>query len=75
MHMIFGGFLFWLLLLFVILWAVRGTRGCYAGGHPYWRHYYHDHAHGEDAIEIARKRYARGEITKEEFEQLKQDLR
>jgi putative membrane protein len=27
-----------------------------------------------DAIEIAKRRYARGEITKEQFDQLKKDL-
>jgi len=27
-----------------------------------------------DALEIAKRRYARGEITKEQFEQLKKDL-
>lgn len=30
---------------------------------------------GEDAQEIAKRRYAKGEITKEEFEQLKKDLK
>lgn len=28
----------------------------------------------QDALEIAKQRYARGEISKEEFEQLKRDL-
>jgi len=28
----------------------------------------------EDPLEIARKRYARGEITKEQYEELKKDL-
>jgi putative membrane protein len=30
--------------------------------------------HTEDAVEIARRRYARGEISREEFERLRQDL-
>jgi uncharacterized membrane protein len=32
------------------------------------------HGHEPDALEIAKRRYARGEITKEQFEQLKKDL-
>ncbi|MBC7253806.1 MAG: SHOCT domain-containing protein [Actinobacteria bacterium] len=30
---------------------------------------------GETALEIAKRRYAAGEITREEFERIKQDLR
>jgi len=29
---------------------------------------------GENAVDILKKRYARGEITKEEFESMKKDL-
>ena len=29
---------------------------------------------GDSALEIARRRYARGEITREEFEQVRRDL-
>lgn len=32
------------------------------------------YGHEPDALEIAKRRYARGEITKEQFEQLKKDL-
>lgn len=34
-----------------------------------------DDPSGPGALEIARQRYARGEISREEFEQLRQDLR
>ena len=30
---------------------------------------------GEDALEIAKKRYAKGDITKTEFEQIKKDIK
>jgi putative membrane protein len=62
------GVVFWALgiaaVVLLILSLVRRTtgfrRGWY-GGEP-------------DALEIARRRYARGEITKEQFEQMKKDL-
>lgn len=69
-----GGFLF-MLLLFVaaallVVWLVRAliSRGRDSrptpGATP----------EKEDAVEVARNRYARGEISKEEFEQIKKDL-
>jgi putative membrane protein len=50
-------------IVFLIRWLVLSTR---AEGHK---------AHHEDsALEILKKRYARGEIDKEEFEEKKKDL-
>ncbi|HYY48490.1 MAG TPA: SHOCT domain-containing protein [Thermoplasmata archaeon] len=62
------GWIFFL-LFFLFFWGFRwwgwGGWGWY--GRPYWR--YHDDAH-----EILRARYARGEITKDQFDQMMRDL-
>ncbi|MBI4187235.1 MAG: SHOCT domain-containing protein [Chloroflexi bacterium] len=58
--------LFWGGLIVLIVWAVkrmteRGSPGIGGG-------------ESRRALDIARERYARGEISREEFEQLKKDL-
>jgi putative membrane protein len=61
--MMFFGLIFWGGIIALIIWAVnRMTR--------------HEHSQGEKPtpLEIARERYARGEITKEQYEQFKKDL-
>jgi putative membrane protein len=62
------GVVFWALgiavVVLLILALVRRSSGYRSGWHG-----------GEpDALEIAKRRYARGEITKEQFEQMKKDL-
>lgn len=71
----FGGFfmiLFWGILIWVILALVRGNGfggGCCGRGHV------HGHGGGkDDAMDILKQRYAKGEITKEQFEEMKKDL-
>ncbi len=66
-HWMYGGFMwiFWILvvvgLVFLIKWLVQqGTSG--------------ESKHIETPLEILKKRYARGEIDKQEFEQKKKDL-
>lgn len=56
--------LFWGGLIILVVWAIlRLTRN------------HKTQAPGkQDALAIARERYARGEITREQFEQLKKDL-
>ena len=64
--MVFGGFwmlIFWGAIIALIVWGVRRlTR------------------HGETStekgnpLEIAKERYAKGEITKKEYEQIKKDI-
>ncbi len=62
------GWLFWIVILAVIIWAVirlvnaNQNREVYPG------------SKGEDALEVLKKRYAKGEISREEFERMKRDL-
>lgn len=63
---IFGGIgmlLFWALVILGIIWLVRAVSR--SGSQP---------VQHETPLEIVRKRYARGEITKEQLEQIKRDL-
>jgi len=63
--MIFGGIimlLFWAGLIALIVWGVsKLTRQ-------------HVSAGKQSPLDIARERYAKGEISREEFEQIKKDL-
>lgn len=71
LHGPYGGwmffhFLFWILIIIgvvlLIVWLVRQP-GRY------------DRGHGEESpLDILRKRYVRGEISKEEFEKMKKDI-
>lgn len=66
----FGGIfmvIFWVLLIVLIVLLIRWLL---SSGHAGNR----DHVGGESALEILKKRYARGEIDKEEFEAKKRDL-
>jgi putative membrane protein len=62
----YGGFMwvFWIAVLvglfFLVKWIVQQKPG--------------DQKPEENALEVLKKRYARGEIDKEEFEQKKKDL-
>ena len=63
------GWLFWLVIIALVVWGViaivNSNRGqTQAPPLP----------PGNDAMEILKKRYARGEISQEEFEQMKKDL-
>ena len=60
---VIGMLLFWALIILGIVWLVKAVSR--SGSHP---------VEHESALDIARKRYARGEITKEQFEQIKRDL-
>ncbi len=56
--------LFWGGIIFLIAWAIR-----------HWGGQQHSiHEGGSSALDIAKQRYARGEITKDQFEQIKKDI-
>jgi putative membrane protein len=52
------------IIALIIWWVTRLTRQGTGGGG----------GGGKSPLDIAKERYARGEITKEQFEQLKKDL-
>ena len=54
-----GMIIFWGGIIALIVWAIRQ---------------FSEGRGGDNAIEIARGRYARGEISREEFDQIRQDL-
>jgi len=58
--------LFWGVLIFVIVVAVKWLSGTQGQRPP--------ESSGGRALDILKERYARGEINKEEFEQKKRDL-
>lgn len=53
------GILFWLVVIYVFITMLKSHNG----GH-----------HRSNAKEILKERYAKGEITKEQFESIKKDL-
>ncbi len=65
-HGFFGGgfmWIFWIVLILVIVWAVRA--GLNSGGGS---------RNQRTPLEILKERYARGEIDRETFERMKKDL-
>jgi len=70
--------IFWGLIIWAIIALIRsfsggqgiGGRGC---GHDHDTHKA-DSTKSDNSVEILKERYAKGEITKEQFEQMKKDL-
>lgn len=65
--MFFGGmWLFWIVIIGLIVWgAIALTRHSGVRSEPGTK---------QSPFDIAKERYARGEITKDEFERIKKDL-
>ena len=62
------GWIFWLVIIGGIIWAVVTIVN---NNNRKQQNYF---PREEDALEILKKRYARGEINREQFEQMKKDL-
>lgn len=80
------GFLGVFLIIIIAFWCIRiafwstrswGGRGYYGGGYGRGRPYnnYGGGQGGGSALATARQRYASGEITREQYQQIVQDLR
>jgi putative membrane protein len=65
--------LFWGLVIWAIVALVRGT-GVGAGHSCCGGHNHGGHGRGGDALDILKERYAKGEISEEEFQRMKKEL-
>ena len=67
--MLFAGLLtlvFWGAIIALVIWGIKKvTEGGNSGKKPSEKH---------EPLDIARERYAKGEISREQFEQMKKDL-
>jgi putative membrane protein len=64
-----------LIFFFVIFFVVRGLFWGWGWRGGYSRGYWHNRGYFGDATEILKQRYARGEITKDQFDQMMRDLK
>ena len=68
--MVFGGvwsIIFWVVIVGLVIWGVKKLVERDRGGSA-------EATRKRDALDIAKERYARGEINKEQFDQIKKDL-
>lgn len=63
------GILFWIVIILLLIWVVKSLVGNQETTPTT------EVDNDDKAEDILRKRYARGEISREEFEQMKNDLR
>ena len=69
-----GAILFIFIVFWIARWFFRPWRGGRGGGY-YWCPQQQQTQQTQDAASIVRERYAKGEITREQFEQMMRDLR
>jgi putative membrane protein len=70
-----GMFFFWVIAIFLVIGLIRMIvwRG-HSGQYSHWMGGGHHGMMGDRSLDILKERYAKGEITKEQFEQMKKDL-
>ena len=64
--------LFWVGLILLAVWLVRAIFTGSSNSHTYTSR--HGESTNSNALEILAQRYARGEITREQYEIMKEDL-
>ena len=64
--MVFAGLLFWGSIIALVVWAIRRVTD--DRPHDVW------YRHHKRPMEFLKERYARGEISKEEYDRIKRDL-
>ncbi len=62
------GWLFWIVLIIVVVWIITRITS------NNQTNYTKPDNNKEDALDILKKRYAKGEISKEQFDEMKKDL-
>jgi putative membrane protein len=60
------GWIFWILIIVLVVWLVVNQNNK--------NKQYFNNNQSDSALDILKKRYAKGEISKEEFERVKKDL-
>lgn len=63
------GWLFMIVFWVLIIWVAIALTKSVSGGHRR-----HEHHHEKTALDILKERYAKGEISKAEFEEKKKDV-
>jgi putative membrane protein len=65
------GWIFWLAIIGLIIWLIINSS---RRSHYNQNQYFPQSPQKETPLDILKKRYAKGEITKEQFDQMKKDL-